>query len=178
LIGLCVGGGYWAHRAGLLDRRTLQQISLPGLRPPASHEVTLYFADPRWTRLVPEARQVPAAGGTVGAMGALVSALADGSREGHAPVLPQTARLLGAYLGNDGLAVLDFSPDLAQFSPGGASGEVLSVFAVVNSVAGNVPGVERVLILIDGQERETLAGHVKISEPIAPDSQWLQPPPH
>ena len=177
LVGLCSGGGYWAYQAGLLDRRTLARLPIPGLQAPASQELTLYFADPRWTRLAPELRQVSAPGGAVATLHAVVAALAEGPREGHAAVLPASTRLRGAYLGRDGLAVLDFEEELERFYPGGASGEVLTVFAVVNSVAANVPGVERVQLLIGGSERETLAGHVKISEPLAPDPQWLQPAP-
>ena len=177
LLGLCAGGGYWAHRAGWLDRRILDRLPIPGLQPPASQELTLYFADSRWTRLAPELRQVPPPGGAVATLHAVVAALAEGPREGHAAVLPAATRLRGAYLGRDGLAVLDFEEELGRFYPGGASGEVLTVFAVVNSVTANVPGVERVQLLIGGAERETLAGHVKISEPLAPDPQWLQPAP-
>jgi hypothetical protein len=177
LVGLCAGGGYWAHRSGLFDPHLLQQLPLPGLETPASRELTLYFADPRWTRLAPERRQVPAPGGAVATLRAVVAALAEGPREGHAAVLPPSARLRGAYLGRDGLAVLDFEPDLERFYPGGASGEVLTVFAVVNSVVANVSGVERVQLLVGGVERETLAGHVKIAEPLAPDPQWLEPAP-
>jgi len=171
------GGGYWAYQARWLDGGSLDRLSLPGVQAPASRELTLYFADPRWSRLTQERRRIPAPDGAVATLRAVVTALSAGSQEGHAAVLPTGLVLRGAYLGRDGLAVLDFDAELERFDPGGASGEALSVFAVVNSVAANLPDVTRVQLLIGGTERETLAGHVKISEPLAPDPQWFAPPP-
>jgi len=173
IVAILAGGAvYLAQRFGWLDRSTLRRVALPGLTTPAGREVTLYFADPRWTRLVPEIRRLPVGLDNVESLRALVQALAEGPREGGAPVLPATARLRGAYLGEDGLAIIDFEAELSTFEPGGASGELLTVYSVVHTLAENVPGIRSVQILVNGGERSTLAGHVKISEPLEPDPQW------
>lgn len=162
-----------AVRFGWVDRRAIERVPLRSLTAPAGQEATLYFADPRWTRLVPEARRLPGGLDAVQMLGALVEALAEGPRqEGGAPVLPRGTRLRGAYLGAEGLAVVDFEPALGDFSPGGASGELLTVFALVHTLVENVPGIRSVQLLVGGEERQTLAGHVKISEPLTPDPQW------
>lgn len=148
------------------------KLSLPGVTERATREVTLYFADPRWTRLVGERRVVSAQEGVPDRLRELVTALAEGPRGDGAPVLPPEARLQGAYLGKDGLAVIDFEPGISAFHPGGVSGELLTVFAVVHTLVENVPEVQSVQILVGGAERETLAGHVKIAEPLVPDPQW------
>ena len=145
--------------------------------PSASEDATLYFGDPRWTRLVAETRRLQAQDDPVRRIRVLVEALAEGPRgDGASPVLPRTARLRGAYLGREGLVVLDFEPDLESFYPGGASGELLTVFGLIHTICENVPGVRSVQILIGGEERETLAGHVKISEPLGPDPAWSRKP--
>ncbi len=170
---LAAAGVALALRLGWVDRQVLRRVPLRGLTTPAGRDVTLYFADPRWTQLVPEVRRLPAGRDAVQSLAALVEALAEGPREEAAvPVLPRGARLRGAYLGADGLAVVDFEPSLRDYAPGGASGELLTVFALVHTLSENVPGIRSVQILVNGEERDTLAGHVKISEPLAPDPQW------
>jgi hypothetical protein len=163
---VAAGVGFLAYRLDLMDRRSVERIGVSGLRSPATREVTLYFGDPRWTRLVAEKRKVQTRGDAAETIRALVEALAAGPRGEGAPILPPEARVRGAYLGQEGLAVIDFEPDLDSFSPGGAAGELLTVFAVVHTVAENVQGIRSVQILVGGEERETLAGHVKISEPL------------
>lgn len=172
LAALAGGAGFLAKRLGWLDRSVLRRMAVPGFTTPAGREATVYFADPRWTRLLPEVRRLPAGLDTVGSIDALVRVLAEGPREGGAPVLPATARLRGAYLGEDGLAIIDFEPELDSFEPGGASGELLTVFSLVHTLTENVPGIRSIQILVNGEERITLAGHVKISKPLEPDPQW------
>jgi hypothetical protein len=163
---LVVIGGLLVAWFGLLDSRFAERGEIPGLQTPATREVSLYFSDPRWTRLVTETRRFKVGGDATEMIGALVEALAEGPRGDGAPVLPKGARLRGAYLGREGLAVIDFEPELEAFSPGGAAGELLTVFALVHTISENVPGIRSVQILVGGRERETLAGHVKISEPL------------
>jgi len=41
--------------------------------------------------------------------------------------------------------------------------EELTVASLVQTLAGNIPGINRVKILVEGKERETLAGHADLS---------------
>jgi hypothetical protein len=157
---------WWALREGT------GTLTLPGLGPIASEKATLYFADARWTRLVPEQRRLAPTADAVARIRALVAALAEGPRGDGAPVLPEATKVRGVYLGHDGLAVVDLE-DVPGLDFGGASGEALTVFSLVHTVVENVPGLASVQLLVGGRERETLAGHVKISEPLRPDPQWL-----
>jgi hypothetical protein len=45
----------------------------------------------------------------------------------------------------------------------------------VDTIALNLPQIRRVGILVDGQPRETLAGHVAIGRPFAPDYRYVEP---
>jgi hypothetical protein len=53
--------------------------------------------------------------------------------------------------------------------PAGTLSELFTVYSVVNSISLNVPEIEAIKILIEGQEATTLAGHVDIRFPLQPD---------
>jgi len=69
---------------------------------------------------------------------------------------------------DDGNAYADFSEDLMGVATGGSSDEILTVYAIVDSLAANVPEIRRVGILVAGRERETL-GHLDLRRPLPPD---------
>jgi len=55
----------------------------------------------------------------------------------------------------------------ADLRPGIAS-ESLAVYAIVNSLAANIPAVKRVKILVEGQQVDTLGGHADLTESFTP----------
>ena len=77
--------------------------------------------------------------------------------------LPPDAVLLAFYLMPDGTAIVDFSEALATSIPSGIESEQLAVDSIARTLEANVPQVQRLRILIHGQEVETLAGHVDLS---------------
>jgi len=77
--------------------------------------------------------------------------------------LPPDAELAEFYLLPDGTAVADFSDTLATATPSGILSEQLAVDSIVKTLGANVPAVQRLKILIHGQEAETLAGHVDLT---------------
>ena len=77
--------------------------------------------------------------------------------------LPLETTLLAFYLLDDGTAVADFSDALSHQLPSGISTEQLALDAITRTLHAAVPQVRRLRILIDGQEAETLAGHVDLS---------------
>jgi len=78
--------------------------------------------------------------------------------------LPPDAALLAFYLLPDGTAVADFSEALATSSPSGIQSEQLAVDSIARTLEANVPRVKRLKILIHGQELDTLAGHVDLTQ--------------
>ena len=68
-----------------------------------------------------------------------------------------------------GDAFVDLSPEVSTKHSGGSSTELLTVYAIVNAVAANLPTIQRVQILIDGREVDTLAGHVDLRRPLERD---------
>jgi spore germination protein GerM len=63
---------------------------------------------------------------------------------------------------------VDFSRELLTSHWGGSMGEIMTVYSVVNTLA-SLPGIEQVKFLVEGEEIETLTGHLDISEPVEPD---------
>lgn len=66
------------------------------------------------------------------------------------------------YLVNDHMAVVDTTAAFADGHRSGVLVEALTVVSLVQTLAANVPGITRVKILVDGKERETLAGHADL----------------
>lgn len=78
--------------------------------------------------------------------------------------LPPDAALLAFYILPDGTGVADFSDELRTSIPSGIQSEQLAVESIVRTLEANVPQVLRLKILIHGQEADTLAGHVDLTQ--------------
>ena len=77
--------------------------------------------------------------------------------------LPPDAALLEFYLLPDGTAITDFSEALATSTPSGIQSEQLAVDSIARTLEADVPQVQRMKVLIHGQEMETLAGHLDLT---------------
>ena len=75
-----------------------------------------------------------------------------------------------------GDAFVDLSADVRTKHTGGALDELYTVYSIVNALTTNLPAVQRVQILIDGKEVDTLAGHVDLRHPLARSLKWVQSP--
>jgi hypothetical protein len=63
------------------------------------------------------------------------------------------------YLANDTTAVVDLNSTFANSHRSGIMEEELTIVSVVQTLAANLPKLTRVKFLVDGKERDTLAGH-------------------
>ena len=66
------------------------------------------------------------------------------------------------FLMDDGTAVVDTSAAFADSHPSGVLAEELTVASIVVTLNANDSKITRVKILVNGQERETLAGHADL----------------
>jgi hypothetical protein len=89
-------------------------------------------------------------------------------------VVPSGATLRSFYLTDKGEAFVDLGREIVAGHPGGSAAELLTVYAIVNAVATNLPAVTRVQLLIDGREVDTLAGHVDIRRPLRRNDALVQ----
>jgi hypothetical protein len=129
----------------------------------------LYFADAKMPFLVGEERVLIDSGDPAAYARQIVRELINGPAGGKRATIPKGTRLRSFFLLKDGTAVVDFSSHLRKNHPGSCRQEQLTLFSVVNSLVLNVPAIDRVKILIDGAEVETLTGHVALEFPLTAD---------
>ena len=126
--------------------------------------VLLYFGDPSAEGLAREERA--ALRGSERTEAVVIRELIRGpDAEGLLPSIPQEARLLDIRV-TEGTAFVSFSREIQTRHPGGSTGEMLTVYSIVNSLT-ELPGIVQVQILIEGDKAETLAGHMEIMNPLA-----------
>ncbi len=85
--------------------------------------------------------------------------------------LSSAADVRAVFLIGDGTAVIDTSPEFADQHESGVLVEQLTLASIAQTLAANFPNLKQVKILVDGKERETLAGHVELSNfyPVSTD---------
>jgi Sporulation and spore germination len=77
--------------------------------------------------------------------------------------LPPGSDIRSVYLVDPGLAVVDVNAAFADGHRSGVFSEELTVASLIQTLSTNIPGILRVKILVEGKQRETLAGHADLS---------------
>lgn len=67
------------------------------------------------------------------------------------------------FLVDPGVAVIDLNAAFADTHRSGVLVEDLTVASLIRTISANTPGILKVKILVDGKERDTLAGHADLS---------------
>lgn len=70
------------------------------------------------------------------------------------------------YFVKNGLVVVDFNSAFAEKHPSGILAEELTVASIITTLRANNPEIRTVKILVEGKERETLAGHADLETPL------------
>jgi spore germination protein GerM len=138
-------------------------------------EVQLYFTAPEGTYLVSEAGAIPMCDMDRDCINSLLVSLINGSQQGNSAVLPKETKILGVEVEND-LVRVNFSRQLVDFHPGGSLSELLSIYSIANSLSESFPYVRQIQILVEGELRQTLKGHVRIDQPIYANFSYNEPP--
>jgi spore germination protein GerM len=77
--------------------------------------------------------------------------------------LPPGSDIRSVYLVDPGLAVIDVNAALADGHRSGVLAEELTVTSLIQTLSENIPGILKVKILVEGKQRDTLAGHADLS---------------
>ena len=137
------------------------------LAPPVagpSERVTLYVAHDEDGTLRAESAQIPLPSGRQQRAEELLRALLSLYLEKSSPhVLGAGAEIRSVFLVDPGVAVIDLNSAFADTHRSGVLIEELTVTSLIHTISANTPGVLKVKILVDGQERDTLAGHADLS---------------
>jgi len=173
LIVVLVLGALAARRFLLPPPTAPETVAVPEAAP-QTHEVLLYFATPDGTGLEAETREIEDCNVEEECLRSTVQALIDGPQGDLVAVFPKTTQVQKIAV-NGATAIVSFSRDLVSGHPGGSMTELLTVYALANTLAANYPHLRQVRILIDNQPVETLKGHVDLREPVAADFDFGRP---
>ena len=158
---------YAFHMRGRVNQVSSAATDARPVAPPVSgptDRVTLYVAwddagvlHPQTVNIpLPSARQQRAEE----LLRALVSAYLD---KNSTHPIPPGSDIRAVYLVEPGLAVIDLNPIFANGHRSGVLEEELTVTSLIQTLTANLPGILKVKILVDGKERDTLAGHADLS---------------
>lgn len=145
-------------------RRELTQAVAPSPTDPVVKVRMFWISAEDESALAPVAIQLALSKDPVLRAKQVLNTLLAGPVDSDLRTLPPDAALLSFYLLPDGSAVADFSEALATSSPSGIQSEQLAVDSIARTLEANVPQVKRLKILIHGQELDTLAGHVDLTQ--------------
>lgn len=143
--------------------------------------VQLFFASPTGVFLLAERRNLPLTDRTSENCRRALEALAEGPREGGAPVLAPTTTVRAVYLLQNRELVVDFARDVETDGLNSASAEWLMAQAVVHTLTqpalrGTQDAyVERVRFLFEGSPAdEGFPKHITLLDPLRPDPKILE----
>lgn len=131
--------------------------------------VTLFFISEDDDDLHKETREIAAGPTAADEAERALAELVRGSEKGFLSPLPPQTKVRQVFVAKDGLATVDFSRDIADKFAYGSSSELAAVYAVVDTLVYNFEAIKKVVILVEGSERDTLGGHVDLSRAFFPD---------
>jgi hypothetical protein len=136
--------------------------------PPATgptEQVTLFVADDAAAMLRPQAANIPLPSARQQRAEDLLRALLGiYLAKGSPHPLAAGAEVRAVYLVDPGLAVIDLNAAFANGHRSGILEEELTVTSLIQTLTSNIPGILRVKILVEGKDRDTLAGHADLSD--------------
>ena len=134
-------------------------------------EVNLYFSDSQAMYLVPEKRKIPQTPSL--AKQAIIELIKGPENSDFYPTIPEGTRVNEIYIVDD-IVYVDLSEEIFTNHPGGSSGELMTVYSIVSTLT-EIPPIVGVQILLEGNEKNSLVGHVDISMPLLRDDKWIKP---
>jgi len=135
-------------------------------------KATLYYVSEDGLSLPGVQREIPFGDPIVEQARRIVEAQLAAAPPPYVSPVPAGTSLRALFVGERGDAFVDLSGEVRGKHPGGALGELFTVYAIVNAITVNLPAIMRVQILIDGREADTLAGHVDLRRPLRKNLTW------
>jgi hypothetical protein len=168
LLAIALGMGFYVWRMrSHADRSEVSAVDVQPVAPPVSgsnEQVTLYVAYDDAGVLRPKPVRVPLPAGRQERAAEILRALLTLYLDKSSPhPLGAGSEIRDVYLVDPGLAVIDLNAAFADGHRSGVLVEELTVVSLIQTLSANAPGITRVKILVEGNERDTLAGHADLS---------------
>jgi hypothetical protein len=160
-------GLYVLHLKQRTEQMEAEHAAQRPLAPPVhgpAARINIYFADDASASLKSRALDTPLPANRAERDRELLRAVLAVYQEHNPPHdTGAGADVRAVYLIGNDTAIIDMSPQFATEHPSGVLAESLTVASLVQTLAANSPGLQRVKFLVDGRERETLAGHADLA---------------
>src|SRR3954469_14343174 len=171
--------GAWALFVGLPRRYAAKPTAAPAPTAPAPATAerkitaTLYYVSDDGTELVGLQREVPFGEAVIDQARQIVETQVDPAAAPLVSAVPAGTTVRSLFMTDKGDVFVDLSGEVRSKHTGGSLDEILTVYTIVNALTVNLPAIQRVQILIDGKEADTLAGHVDLRHPLAKSLEWV-----
>jgi Sporulation and spore germination len=169
LLGSALGLGIYAWN--MRKTVTATPVAATDTRPLAppvtgpTERVTLFVAHDEDGTLRAATAQIPLSSGRQQRAESLLRALLSLYLDKSSPhALGAGAEIRSVFLVDPGEAVIDLNSAFADTHRSGLLVEELTVASLIHTISSNTQGILKVKILVDGKQRDTLAGHADISE--------------
>jgi hypothetical protein len=156
----------WHMRKAVISEPTVTHDTRP-LAPPIAgptEHVVLFVAHDEDGTLRGETAQIPMPSGRQQRAEELLRTLVSLYLDKNSPhALGAGAEIRSVFLVDPGVAVIDLNEAFADTHRSGVLVEELTVASLIHTITANTQGILKVRILVEGKERETLAGHADLS---------------
>jgi hypothetical protein len=168
LLGAVLGMGIYAwHMRGRAAATPVASVDTRPVIPPVAgntERVTLFVAYDDIGVLHAQSAQIPLPSVRQQRAEELLRALITLYLDKSSPhPLPPGSDIRSVYLVDPGLAVIDINAAFADGHRSGVLVEELTVASLIQTLSANIPGILKVKILVEGKQRDTLAGHADLS---------------
>lgn len=145
----------------------LPDIANPTDTLPEAQQINLFLIEADGTELIPKTVELRLYLDTTVRLKQIISALIKETPPNCRNPIPRGTVLNEVYIDSQKTAYMDFSHHLASGQIGGTTAEFLTISAILKTVFDAFPNdILHIQILIEGEEKETLSGHINISQPL------------
>ena len=163
---LVLSGYMWRMRKTVTGAPVASTDTRP-LAPPVTgptESVTLFVAHDDDGTLRAQSAQIPMPSGRQQRAEELLRALVSLYLDKSSPhAIGAGADIRSVFLVDPGVAVIDLNGAFANSHRSGVLVEELTVTSLIHTISTNSPGILKVKIVVDGKQRDTLAGHADLS---------------
>lgn len=137
---------------------------------------TLFYVSSDGTRLVAVEREVPYGASATEQARRILEEQVKPAPSQYVSAVPSGTRVRAVFVTGRGEAFVDLSREVGSGHVGGSLTELFTVYAIVNALTTNLPAIRGVQLLVEGQEVDTLAGHIDLRRPLRKNLRWVEKP--
>jgi hypothetical protein len=148
----------------------------PAPPPPPGRKIKarLFYLSEDGTRLAGIERDIAYGEGPLEQAREIVAAQIAPVAEPLVSTIPAGTTLRAVFITEEGEAYVDLSREITTSHTGGTLAEILTIYTIVDALTANLPAINRVQLLVEGKEVDTLSGHVDLRRPLAKNLSWVQ----